>query len=230
MKISSLLLEGSCAPAYSSPEIMSPLWLYKKPNWVSWKSLCRTLPPAMMITRKKKKKERPVICLQNMKPITYKLLLIIYWDKYRIIISTSLGNRQALKNLLVSLRFGWYKTINHCACVLPSKVLKENDCRIANTELLALGMTATLFSSPLSVPLRRGDQCKVCRNVVDLLQSTSPVLFTTLPHQLSFRQLSLPSSSKVQSLILVDLRTSLPNSSLEELKIASRAEVGEKFV
>lgn len=168
MKISSLLLEGSCAPAYSSPEIMSSLWPYKMPNWVSWKSLCRTQPPAMTITRKKK--ERPVICLQNMKPITYKLLLIIYWDKYRIIISTSLGNRQALKNLLVSLRFGWYKTINHCACVLPSKVLKENDCRIANTELPTLGMAAALFNSPLSIPLRgRGGLLQNLHKYWDLL-------------------------------------------------------------
>lgn len=182
MKISSLLLEGSCAPAYSSPEIMSSLWQYKMPNWVSWKSLCRTQPPAMMITRKR---ERPVICLQNMKPITYKLLLIIYWDKYRIIISTSLGNRQALKNLLVSLRFGWYKTINHCACVLPSKVLKENDCRIANTELPALGMAAALFSSPLSIPLGRGDYWKFYRNIGTcyslLPQCCSPLGLTSCP-------------------------------------------------
>lgn len=149
-----LLLEGSCAPAYSLPEIVSSLWQYKMPNWVSWKSLCKTQPSVTTFIRKKERKERPVICLQNMKPITYKLLLIIYWDKYRIIISTSLGNRQALKNLLVSLRFGWYKTINHRACVLPSKVLKKkNYCRIANTELLAVGMAAALFNSPLSIPM-----------------------------------------------------------------------------
>ena len=117
-------------------------------------------PPATTYTRKKKeRKERAVICLQNMKPITYKLLLIIYWDKYRIIISISPGYRQALKNLLVSLRFGWYKTINHSACVQLFEILKKITWRITDTKLLAISIAAALFSSPLHIPIEGNIYC-----------------------------------------------------------------------
>lgn len=230
MKISSLLLEGSCAPAFPHLKSWAHCDSIRCQIGCHGNHCAEPQPPATTYTRKKKeRKERPVICLQNMKPITYKLLLIIYWDKYRIIISTCLGNRQALKNLLVSLRFWWYKTINHCACMQPFEVLKKNYCRYwtASHGYSSSSILLSLIQSDGGGG--RGTLLLMIWKSQWFVTVHSPKCIALLHPPLP-RELSLPRNSKVQSLTLVDLRTLLPNSSLEGPKITSGVEVEEKFL